>query len=475
MNERTAPQSAALQDLIDLRGRGFTSPVALSGPVSAAPTRFRVGEAVGAVIAAIGGVVADIVAARGGPKQDVRVNTNAAAASLASNFLVRLADGQGGFRKPPVDPNMVAMREMTQPWPTRDGRYFVPHLNLPELKKRVLGELRCEAGGAAVAAAVARRDAPELEIAIAAARACGGMIRSHQEWRAHPHGQALAAQPVIRIDRIGDAPPEPIPGGVAAKGAGRPLAGLRVLDLTRILAGPVAARTLAEQGADVLMIAAQHLPQTPEHVRDTSHGKRSAFLDLTTPKEAETLRQLVRSADVFSQGYRPGVMARLGFAPDDLARLRPGIVTLSVSCFGPDGPFADRAGWEQVAQVVTGLCATQGGDGPPELIPLPVCDYLTGYLGALGLLMALERRATEGGSYHVQVNLCRSAMFLQDQGLAQTMGHFPDPADLTPWMVQSDGPHGGMRHLGPVARMAATPPHWATQSPLLGQDRPIWQ
>jgi crotonobetainyl-CoA:carnitine CoA-transferase CaiB-like acyl-CoA transferase len=475
MDERTAPRPPALQALIDQRGRDFISAVAVSGQVSAAPTRFKVGETVGSVIAAIGGVVADLVAARGGPKQDVSVDTSAAAASLASNFLVRLADGQGGFRNPPVDPNMVAMREMTQPWPTRDGRYFLPHLNLPELKKRVLGELGCEAGAAPVAAAVARRDAQDLETAIAAARACGGMIRSHQEWRAHPHGQALASQPVIRIDQIGDAPPEPIPGGIAAKGTGRPLGGLRVLDLTRILAGPVAARTLAEQGADVLMIAAEHLPQTPEHVRDTSHGKRSAFLDLTAPKEAEILRQLVRGADVFSQGYRPGVMARLGLSPDELARLRPGIVTLSVSCFGPDGPFADRAGWEQVAQAVTGLCATQGGDGPPELIPLPCCDYLTGYLGALGVLMALERRATEGGSYHVQVNLCRSAMFLQDQGLAQTIGHFPDPSDLTPWMVQSDGPRGGMRHLGPVARMSATPPHWARQSPLLGQDRPEWQ
>ena len=118
--------------------------------------------------------------------------------------------------------------------------------------------------------------------------------------------------------------------------------------------------TLAEHGAEVLMVTAKHLPQTPEHVRDTSHGKRSCFLDLSAPDEAAKLKDLVRGADVFSQGYRPGVLAARGFGPEDLARTRPGIVTLTISCYGSGGPFADRAGWEQVAQTVTGIAHANG-------------------------------------------------------------------------------------------------------------------
>lgn len=465
------PDTAAartLRALCDLRGRDFGGSVTVTGPETAAPARHRIGATVGAVIAATGGMIADLVAARGGPAQVVTVDSRAAAATLATNFLTRVSDGAGGYTAPPPDPDMAAMREMTQPWPTRDGRYFLPHLNLPDLKSRVFAELSCGEGAGPVAAAVADRDAPELETAIARVRACGGMIRTQQEWRAHPQGMALAARPVITIERIGEAPPEPVPGGP------RPLSGLRVLDLTRILAGPIAARTLAEHGADVLMIAAPHLAQTPEHVRDTSHGKRSAFLNLDVPEEAEHLRALLRGADVFSQGYRPGVLARRGFAPSDLARLRPGIVALSVSCFGHDGPFSDRAGWEQVAQAVTGICDEEGAPGRPALIPLPVCDYLTGYLGALGTLMALERRAEEGGSWHVQVSLCRSAMFLQDQGLAEVRGELATSDALAPWFVESDGARGPMRHLGPVVGMSNTPPGWDRQSPQLGQDAAAW-
>lgn len=457
-----------LQSLCELRGRSFLGDVKVCGPSTAAPTRYRVGATVGAVIAATGGIIADLVATRRGGTQDVRVDTRAATASLAMNTFTRVSDGRGGFCTPAPDPNMIAMRAMTQPWPTRDGRHFLPHLNLPNLKARVFDVLECGEGAKAVSGAVATRDATELEEAIANARACGGMIRTRDEWRAHPQGQRLAARPVISIERIGDAPPEPVPEGK------RPLSGLRVLDLTRILAGPVAARTLAEHGADVLMITAPHLAQTPEHVRDTSHGKRSTFLDLDKEVDAEQLRVLIRQADVFSQGYRPGVLERRGLAPLDLAQLRPGIVALSISCFGHDGPFEDRAGWEQVAQAVTGLCAGHGTPASPELIPLPVCDYLTGYLGALGTLIALERRATEGGSWHVQVSLCRSAMFLQDQGLEDTPGQLPALDALSPWIVTSDGPRGPMRHLGPVARLSATSPFWDRQSPLLGQDHAEW-
>ena len=252
-----------------------------------------------------------------------------------------------------------------------------------------------------------------------------------------------------------------------------------MLDLTRILAGPVAARTLAEQGADVLMVTKRGLPQVHEHVIDTSHGKRSAFLDLKTADDAATLKRLVEGADVFSQGYRPGVMARLGFAPEDLARIKPGLIYNSVSCFGADGPFSHRAGWEQIAQTVTGIChdgrIPARPDGP-ALLPGAACDYTTGYLAAYGILLALARRAVEGGSYHVRVSLCQSGMFIYRQGKVPFPGFDKGLAfaDIDALRRESKPKSGPLRHLGPLMRLSETWPRWERPTPELGGDAAEW-
>lgn len=460
--------AGALEDLVALRGRGFSGPVRVTGDAPWAPTRFRVAQVVAAVQAATAGIVGDLLAGRDGRVRAAECDARGAIAALAAVHFAQVADGQGGWTAPAPDPETAVSRALTRPWPTRDGRHVLPHFSLLGLQARMVAELGCDLTPASVAAAVAARDAAELEEAFAAARVCGGMVRSEAEWRAHPHGALLAARPVISIDRIGDAPVEPVPGGARA------LSGLRVLDLTRILAGPVAARTLAEYGADVLMVAADGTPQIPAFVRETSHGKRSTFLDLDRPDDAARLRDLVRGADVFSQGYRPGVLEARGLGPEALAELRPGIVALSISCYGHGGSLSDRAGWEQVAQSVTGICAEQGAPGAPELIPLPACDYLTGYLGALGALMALERRAEEGGSWHVQVSLCRSAMFLQDHGRHAAPGRFPTAEEVTDYMVESDGARGPMRFVGPIARLEGEALRYERQSPVLGADRAAW-
>jgi crotonobetainyl-CoA:carnitine CoA-transferase CaiB-like acyl-CoA transferase len=188
----------------------------------------------------------------------------------------------------------------------------------------------------------------------------------------------------------------------------------------------------------------------------------------------------VRDADVVVNGYRPGALERLGFGMAELCRLRPGIIQVSVSCYGSGGPFADRAGWEQVAQAVTGICETQGaaiGAGQPKLVFAPVCDYTTGYLATYGALLALARRAREGGSWAAHVSLCGSAMLLQRQGL---LDNFTDALEvlsedqLAPLHVQEDSAYGDLMTLGPVLRMSETPPVWARPTPRLGSDIPIW-
>ena len=263
--------------------------------------------------------------------------------------------------------------------------------------------------------------------------------------------------------------PEPIPAGE------RPLSGIKALDLTRILAGPIAARTLAEHGADVLMVTARDLPQVAEHVTDTSHGKRSCFLDLRQGDDAATLKQLLQSADVFSQGYRPGSLEKLGFGPQELAALRPGIIYVSISCFGADGPLSHRAGWEQIGQTVTGIC-NEGSSDRPKLLPAAACDYTTGYLGAFGVLLALARRARSGGSYHVRVSLCQSGMMIYRQGktAAPTADDMLSESELDGLRTESETAAGPLRHLAPVLKLSETQPYWSRPTPFLGGNAPEW-
>lgn len=470
-------QAAAFNELMDIRGRGIppAAEVAITGHDPFFRTPFRIGETVAAVLAATGIAANDLWEHRTGRRQHVAIAVPHAAAALHILDYTRLRSADGTHHPIPIAPELAAQFAITQHWRTADGGWFLPHTGLEHLKQRVLGVLDCDYTPEAVAAAIALREGGELEESFAAAHACGGKVRSREEWLAHPQGAYLAALPVVEIERIGDSPPEPLPA------AGRPLSGLRVLDLTRILAGPTAARTLAEHGAEVLMVAAEDTPQIPAFVRDMSHGKRSCFLDIRTANGAERLKALARDADVFIDGYRPGRLGAKGFSPAALTALRPGIVAVSVNCFGSGGPFADRAGWEQVAQSVTGIALTHGmltGAGQPRLAPAPLCDYLTGYLAAYGTMLALGRRAREGGSYHVRVSLCQSAMFCQRQGLVEgfdgASGQLPDE-DLAALYVREDATaYGDLLTLGPVLQMSETPCRWALPTPRLGGDAPAW-
>jgi hypothetical protein len=452
--------------------RGMDAPeageVEISGSDPVFSTRFRIGETCANVVGGIGVAVNDIWELKTGRRQKAKVAVRHAAASLRSSHYLSKKQTDGSWSAV-NSPFMVHMASITQPWPTKDGRWFLPHFNLPHLRDRVQNVLKCELTPEAVAAAVKTWDALDLEAAIDEARACGAMVRSNSEWMETAHGQVLAAKPIVEIIKIGDSDPIPFPKG------DRPLSGIRALDLTRILAGPVAARTLAEHGADVLMVTAKHLPQVPEHVLDTSHGKRSCFLDLNDPEQNAKLKELALQADVFSQGYRPGIMAKFGFSPEELAEQRPGIVCMSASCFGADGPFSHRAGWEQVAQTVTGICK-EGTPERPKLLPASACDYVTGYLGAYGILLALARRAREGGSYLVRPSLCQSGMFIYRQGKTtfdRDGMDFP-MEELDSLRIRSEPEHGPIRHLRPVLQLSETQPYWERPTPVLGGNKPEW-
>ena len=319
----------------------------------------------------------------------------------------------------------------------------------------------------AVAAAVAKWDAHALEDALAEAKACGAMVRTGDEWAAHEQGRALAAVARVEIEKIGESEPEPVGG------SSRPLDGVRVLDLTRILAGPTNGRTLAEHGADVLLVNSARLDNVPPFVMDTSHGKRSTFLDLDDEGDREQLVALASTADVFAQGYRGGAMGRRGLTPEALAERRPGLVYVTMNCYGDVGPWRARPGWEQLAQTVSGIASVQGASGPPVLIPAAACDYTTGYLAALGTMAALWRRSHEGGSYHVRASLCQTAMWFAREPRverAEATGF----GDIDRFCATTDTAFGRLRHLAPVAQMSATPPHWELPTTPLGAHPPEW-
>jgi hypothetical protein len=329
-----------------------------------------------------------------------------------------------------------------------------------------------------VSRSVARWNAFALEDAIAFMNMSGAVVRQPQEWADTRQGRALAAAPPIVIKKIGDAPPLRLAHSAV------PLDGVRVLDLTRVLAGPACGRTLASHGAEVLNVRAERLETIELFDLDTGHGKRSAFLDLSKPADAELLRRLVRDAHIFVDSYRPGALAKLGFTPAALAHIAQGITYVSVSCYGHDGPWAQRRGWEQLAQAATGLAHVQGefhlgrggkGEAVPSLIPAAVCDYVTGYLAAAGGAAALLRRIREGGSWHVQVSLCATAMWLQSLGRLSAPAESWNPAEGLDRFRKSCETEGGrLDYLGPVVEMSKTPPRWRCPPPVTGTDAPEW-
>jgi crotonobetainyl-CoA:carnitine CoA-transferase CaiB-like acyl-CoA transferase len=304
------------------------------------------------------------------------------------------------------------------------------------------------------------------------------MVRTMAEWAQHPQGIAVAGLPLMEIIKIGDSPPEPLRTG------DRPLSGIRVLDLTRVIAGPTCARTLAEHGAEVLKITGAHLPSLGRQEFDTGHGKLSAHLDLREAKDVETLRGLVRHADIFSQGYRPGTIGSRGFSPETLAQLRPGIIAVSMCAFSHAGPWASRRGFDTVIQTVSGITHRQGelfpGAQPgPQFYPVSAIDFLTGYLMAYGALVALARRAREGGSWLVRTSLAQVGRWLVERGqvpeaeLRDVAKEFT-PAELERWSMTSDTPAGRLQHLAPVVRLSETPPRWARPTVPLGYHQPVW-
>ena len=437
--------------------------IALTGEEPQLPSSFRVAAAAQASIAAAGLAAAQIWKLRSGQSQDVAVDMRHAVVECRSERYLRV-DG-----KPPPP----AWDAIAGIYRTRDQRFVRLHTNFRHHREAVCKVLNCKPERDEVQAALMQWDGEAFETAAYAGGCVVALMRSHDEWSDLPHAKALAALPLISIEKIGDAAPKRWPAG------DRPLEGVRVLDLSRVIAGPVAGRTLAVHGADVLLISGPDLPAIPWLTIDTGRGKLTSFVELKSEQGRSALRDLLASADIFSQGYRPRAVASLGFSADDAARISPGIVYVSLSAYGHAGPWAERRGFDSLVQTATGFNHAEGQaagvDGPKEL-PAQMLDHATGYLMTFGAMMARARQSREGGSWHVRVSLAQTGRWLWNLGRVADGFKTEDlKADaVRPFVEELPSGFGPLLSVGHSALLSKTPAFWARPAMPLGSHPPEW-
>ncbi len=458
-------QLPALQNLMNQLGLTplFRGEIALQGkdPILASP--HRLGEAVSTALLLDAVVASAIWDHRSGQKNNLSLNIHDAIHYLHPVHFV----WQSGY-------NMDLGADKVQinfNYRCKDGRQVWLQCGppYPKLQDGYLNFFNCGNNREAIAKVIAGWNAFELEEKLAELGLPCCVVRTKEEWRAHPQGQLLLNTPVIEIEKIAEGKPCGLEKGGAA-----PLAGVKVLDWTHVLAGPRSVMSLAEFGADVLYVAAPHHLDPKTVNLGVNHGKKSAFLDLESAEDLARMQALLLEADVFAQSYRPSVCEKFGLTPAMAAKQHPrGLVYMSINAFGHDGPWRYRPGFDQNAQMTSGFSATEGSLEVPKASPVYyINDLLTAYFAAAGMMTALLRRAVEGGSYHVKVSLTRSCMWAQDLGLIAEADYkdqplkdiFPrrfteDPQAYTypPHLSHEDSAYGPLIRLAPAVQFSQMP------------------
>lgn len=418
------------------------------------PSPLRLGHGAAAVLANIAGAIDDISAARGSVRQTAQIDIGHALVSISSMWVLKI-DGRLALEGLADDlpPGQGIYR-------TRDGRDLYLLSAFAHIAERTLAAIGCSDPDR-LAEHIASRSAEELEDALNEAQLTGVVVRTADEWRRHPQGALLADAPAVEITKIGGAPPTPLPEGA------QPISGLRVIDATRVLAGPTISRTLAAFGADVLQVGSPNAPDIRAAQADTGHGKRRAFLDLEQPEGVEAIWRLIEGADVFSQSYRADSLSRRGLSPEAVAARRPGVVYVSENAYGQRGPWHEKRGFDGNVQAASGIHALHQQE-PGQLAlrgpAMAMNDYCTGYWGAYGVLEALKRRAVEGGSWHVAVSLGQTAAWFLRMGAPHDLSAAdPDAgyrlADQFSESVDSD--YGRLTRLSFPITFSRTRPSWA--------------
>lgn len=433
----------------------------LTGADPVLPSSFAVGTAAQSTIAAAALAACELGHLRGAARQHVSVDMLHAALDCTAWFSI---DG----RVPELWDRFSGLYRCADGW-VRIHTNFAHHR---DGALRLLGLDPATAQRADAERALLSWRAIEFESAAADARLVVTALRSFAQWDETEQGRAIADQPLLRIERIGDAPALALPKLEANQ---QPLHGVKVLDLTRILAGPVGGRALAAYGADVMLVNAPHLPNI-EAIADTSRGKRSVHVDLRNDAGREAMSRVLAQAHVFIQGYRPGGLESLGYGPAQAAERRPGIVYVSLSAYGTRGPWAGRRGFDSLVQTAMGFNQAEGEatpEGSPRALPVQILDEATGYLIAMGAAAALHRQQREGGSWHVQVSLAQTGHWLRGLGRVADGLRVPKPA-VEPYAETSASGFGELRAVRHSARLECTPVRWSRPSMPPGSHAARW-
>ncbi|MFN0027860.1 MAG: CoA transferase [Acidimicrobiales bacterium] len=490
MNDRASPEPVvgAAASLLAAVGLEPTA-LEVQAPAQVLPSVFRVDVAAGAAVAALSAAVAQLARHRtdGAPGPApapgaVTVNGRAAQIAFRSERYLRV-DGQ-----PPADP----WAALSGDYRTADGWIRV-HANFAHHATAAATALGVAAPVQRPALEAALRSVPsvEAESAIVAAGGVAAALRSLDAWSRS--GQALAdrAYPVVRLGVVeSDAAPRPWPRQHRDRDpafVGGALDGLRVLDLTRVIAGPVCGRVLAAHGAEVLAVTAAHLPQIQLTFIDTGFGKRSTFLDLRQLADRRRFEALVRGADALVQSYRPGALSALGYSSQQLAELSPGLVITEVRAYGSGGPWAQRRGFDSLVQSCSGIAHTAqhvAGAERPVSLPCQALDHASGWLAALGTVAGWLRQrgpggaggaGGTGGSWQVEVSLSATAAWLIDLGRdGDPTVVDPGPPDVEDLLRTTPSRYGLLRHVAMVGALNAAPLSWRTPPPLPGSSEPTW-
>ena len=443
----------------------FSALSVVNGP-SAVAEVLPISDVAAGAYGALAVAAADLHALRGNGTMSPQVNRRLAGLAMAGNEYLRI----GAETPASWDP-------ITGYYLCGDGGYVYLHANFPHHRDGLFRVFNAH-DRSAMEATLLRWNAPEAEETAQQAGLCCIMLRDRQSWEAHPQRAALAQMAVIEMATLGNGTDI----NTKPQGGALPLSGIRVLDLSRVIAGPMAGRALAELGADVLRVAAPDLPHIPPLIVDTGFNKRSTFADLTTPEGRQTLTALIAEADVVIDGFRPDALALKGFGARDIATINPNISIITLSAFANVGPWAGRRGYDSYVQGAVGLTAPKVAGQPPVRLACQPLDYLTGCLSAFaGVVMLIERAKADGGARLAELSLARTAMWLWE--MADQIGPEAAPPARNPTWEEAEA-EGFIRHLstssfGEVASLA--PPYgfaennlpWRAPEPL-GASDPSW-
>jgi CoA-transferase family III len=401
--------------------------------------------------------------AAGGGRGGARLDRGHVAAAFRSEACLRLNGERAG-------PGFAPLSRF---WRAADG-WVRTHANYPWHREALLGALGALGAAGepeAVSAVVAGLGAREVETLVTGAGGVAAAVRSEDTWRAEPPGLAVAAAGLVEGAEIGGAPPR-------HHGAGTlPASGVRVLDLTRVIAGPVATRYLGALGADVLRLDPPHRPEIPAQAYDSLLGKRSAVLDLRTGEGNARLHELLSGADVLVHGYRPHALDRFGLAPEALAERHPGLVVVSLSAWGRSGPWGGRRGFDSIVQAACGIAVAESPDGErPGALPCQLLDHGTGYLCAAAVLCALAAQSARGGTLFRELSLARTGHWLLSQPRARTAtaGESGGEGTWSPWLTTLASADGPVTAVLPLGQLAGRGFSWGGTLRRYGGDAPAW-